>query len=149
MGLVPAGLGVQWPGGVFPSAAQAPAGTALAPAYAFSSSVSDGFWSPGAGILSATLAGVQAMRWSSSGVTSASTVSAVALAVSNGAFLQAQVADFRTNLVVISLDTRANASGQTTGELRIVFQASGISLMYSSGKSSYMIAGSAQSVLQA
>lgn len=46
-----------------------------------------------------------------------------------------------------SLATFASASGMTTGELRLVFQTSGISLMYSSGKSSYQV-NSAQSAVQ-
>lgn len=40
---------------------------------------------------------------------------------------------------VISIATVANASGMTIGQLRLVFAASGVSLMYSSGASVYII----------
>lgn len=54
-------------------------------------------------------------------------------------------ADLRTNLVRLSYATEANVSGLTTGMLGIVFAASGISLIYSSGKSVYVVGQSAQS----
>lgn len=49
----------------------------------------------------------------------------------------------------LSMNTLAAASGMTTGQLRVVFQASGISLLYSSGKTSYVLSQSSQSVAQA
>ena len=57
--------------------------------------------------------------------------------------------NWRPGAVKWSWDTRANATGMSIGELAIVFQASGISLMYSSGVSSYVIGQSSQSVAQA
>ena len=50
---------------------------------------------------------------------------------------------------VLSMVTKADASGMTKGQLRIVFAASGISLVYSSGASTYIIGGSATSGAQA
>lgn len=54
-------------------------------------------------------------------------------------------ADLFTNSVVLSIGTSADASGMTIGQLRVVFAASGISLIYGSGKSVYIIGGSATS----
>ena len=48
----------------------------------------------------------------------------------------------------LSVDTQANASGMTVGQLRLVFAASGISLMYSSGESEYIVASSTVSADQ-
>lgn len=56
--------------------------------------------------------------------------------------------DLFTNAAVLSMSTGANASGMTTGELRLIFQASGISLLYSSGATQYTIGGSATSAAQ-
>lgn len=56
--------------------------------------------------------------------------------------------DLRSNSVILSMATAANSSGRTIGQLTIVFAASGISLMYSSGKSEYILAGSAVSGAQ-
>ncbi len=49
----------------------------------------------------------------------------------------------------LSVETQANASGMTTGQLRLVFAASGVSLMYSSGETSYTVGVSTVSVAQA
>ena len=78
-----------------------------------------------------------------------SSISGVRIAVPSGLIASSGSLDLRTNTVVISLDTRANASSMTIGQLRIVFAASGISLMYSSGATSYLIAGSTTSAVQA
>lgn len=48
----------------------------------------------------------------------------------------------------LSVNSVANSSGMTVGQLRLVFQASGVSLIYSSGKSYYEV-GSARSAAQA
>ena len=48
----------------------------------------------------------------------------------------------------LSVDTQANSSGMTVGQLRLVFAASGVSLMYSSGESEYIVASSAVSLAQ-
>ena len=95
-----------------------------------------------------TVAGAISVTGTLSSV-SASRVTAGALVAQGGASFSGLTADFRTNLVVLSLDTRANASAMTTGQLRLVFLASGISLVYSSGASSYVIGQSTQSVAQA
>lgn len=92
---------------------------------------------------------VWASAVSASNVTVYSAVSAAIVRVSGGAVASAGSLDLRTNTVVVSLDTRASASGMTTGELRIVFLSSGISLVYSSGRSSYVLGQSTQSALQA
>ena len=47
----------------------------------------------------------------------------------------------------LSVDSQTNSSGMTTGQLRLVFAASGVSLMYSSGESEYEV-GSARSADQ-
>lgn len=39
----------------------------------------------------------------------------------------------------LSVDTQANSSSMTVGQLRLVFAASGVSLMYSSGESEYIV----------
>ncbi len=57
--------------------------------------------------------------------------------------------DLRSGGAILSMATSANASGLTTGQLSLVFLASGISLVYSSGKSTYVIGQSAQSAAQA
>ena|SRR3990167_6309931 len=49
----------------------------------------------------------------------------------------------------LSKNTVANATGLNIGELTIVFAASGISLIYSSGASYYIVGGSASSAAQA
>lgn len=56
--------------------------------------------------------------------------------------------DLRLNRATLSVATLASASGMTLGNLRVVFQASGISLMYSSGGTVYTIGGSATSAVQ-
>lgn len=56
--------------------------------------------------------------------------------------------DLRTNRANFSMATLGTDSGRTLGQLTIVFAASGISLMYSSGKTSYVIGGSATSAAQ-
>ena len=47
-----------------------------------------------------------------------------------------------------SVASYANASGMLPGELRVVFQASGISLLWSSGVTQYTIGGSSTSLAQ-
>lgn len=55
-----------------------------------------------------------------------------------GSTLTSTDADF------LSVNSATDASGMTTGQLRLVFLASGVSLMYSSGESQYEV-GSARS----
>ena len=64
-------------------------------------------------------------------------------AVSGGTF------NLFTNAVRLSVGTNADATAMNIGELRLVFAASGISLMYSSGASVYIIGGSSTSGAQA
>lgn len=75
--------------------------------------------------------------------------SANTLTTRSGIIAGAGVLDLRTNTVVASLDTRADATSMTIGQLRLVFQASGISLVYSSGNSVYVVGQSSQSAAQA
>lgn len=82
-------------------------------------------------------------------LTATSLITTPVLAVSGGLVASANSLDLRTNSVVISMVTAANASGMTTGQLRLVFLASGISLVFSSGASSYVIGQSTQSAAQA
>ena len=84
----------------------------------------------------------------SSGV-STSAVTGGKIVAQGGAIFSGTTADFRTNSVILSMITSANASTMTTGQLRLVFLASGISLVYSSGASTYVIGQSTQSVAQA
>ena len=84
----------------------------------------------------------------SSGV-STSAVTGGKIVAQGGAIFSGTTADFRTNSVILSMITSANASTMTTGQLRLVFLASGISLVYSSGASSYVIGQSTQSAAQA
>lgn len=79
-----------------------------------------------------------------SGVSS-SRVTAGTVYVQGGASFSGVTADFRTNAVKQSWVTLADVSTLTTGFLGLVFQASGISLIYSSGKSVYVVGQSAQS----
>lgn len=50
--------------------------------------------------------------------------------------------------IKLSMATFASAAGMNIGELRIIFQASGISLLYSSGATQYTIGGSSTSLAQ-
>ena len=56
--------------------------------------------------------------------------------------------DLATFMAKLSIQTRGTASGMTTNEVRLVFQASGVTLMWSSGATQYTIAGSAVSLAQ-
>ena len=76
-----------------------------------------------------------------------STVSLVTDILAAGATLTSTLSS--TDGDFLSIATQANASGMTVGQLRVVFAASGISLMFSSGESSYIIASSTVSVAQA
>ena len=70
-------------------------------------------------------------------------------AASTIAFTSGVTLNLRTGAVKVSWDTRANATGMGIGELAIVFLNSGISLVYSSGASSYVLGQSSQSAAQA
>ena len=70
------------------------------------------------------------------------------IAQSYGTLRLPALVDGFTNVTKLSLTTFSSAAGMTAGELRIVFQASGITLMYSSGATQYTIAGSATSLAQ-
>ena len=98
----------------------------------------------GAATLSSTLAVTGALTLSAA-LNSASAISGGAITGTTvtGTQFSASSADF------MSVNTAANASSMTRGELRLVFLASGISLVYSSGASSYVIGQSTQSVAQA
>lgn len=57
--------------------------------------------------------------------------------------------DLRTNAVLISTHTLADPSTLTIGQLGIIFAASGMSLVFCSGKTVYTIGASAVSAAQA
>lgn len=57
--------------------------------------------------------------------------------------------NLRTGSVRVSWHTNANSNGLSIGELAIVFATSGISLVYSSGASVYVLGQSSQSAAQA
>ncbi len=56
--------------------------------------------------------------------------------------------DLMSNQATMSMWTATSASGMTVGDLRILLQASGISLVYSSGKSLYDLGVSNTSAVQ-
>ena len=63
--------------------------------------------------------------------------------------LSAGTLNLFTNANRLSMATGADATGLNIGELKVVFAASGISLIYSSGASYYIIGGSSTSAAQA
>jgi len=77
----------------------------------------------------------------------ASGISTSRLTVQGGALFSGVTADFRTNLVVISVATLTTGSTLTTGQLGVLFQLSGMSLVFSSGKTLYTIGASAVSAV--
>lgn len=79
----------------------------------------------------------------------ASQVSAPVVAVGGGPILNTTGVDVRTNAGAISVASFATTGGMTIGQLRVVFAASGVSLIFSSGVSTYIVAGSAVSGTQA
>ena len=78
-----------------------------------------------------------------------SSITAARVEASSGPILAASSLDLRTNSAVISMVTVANSNTMTIGQLRLVFQASGISLVYSSGATVYTVGASAVSAAQA
>lgn len=77
-----------------------------------------------------------------------SSLTATRIEAASGPILAATSLDLRTNSAVISMVTVANTTGMTIGQLRLVFQASGVSLMYSSGATVYTVGASAVSAVQ-
>lgn len=148
-----------WDGGAFTDAALAPNGTVGAPGYAFSADAASGMmrdatsirlvWAGATGLrvlaTSVDLYVSGSARW---GVNSDSNFAPIADGSRDlgDATHRVRTLYLGTSL---SLSTAGSASGQTTGELKLIFQASGVSLMYSSGRSSYVVGQSAQSALQA
>lgn len=141
--------------GAFKAASvQVPSGTSLAPTLAFTSEVSLGWYRSAASQMVLSY-GQLATAQDGTNVAPAYTFlsdmsrgfyrsAASTIAITSGVTF-----DWFTNSVTWSWNTNANASGMTTGNLRIVFQPSGISLMYSSGKTSYVLGSSTQSAAQA
>lgn len=78
-----------------------------------------------------------------------SSITATRIEAASGPILSSAALNLRTNSAVISVVTNADTSGMTTGELRFVFAASGMSLMFSSGATVYTIGASAVSAVQA
>ena len=75
------------------------------------------------------------------GITATTIDSASALSVGEGTFTGGNFASTITSTDgdFLSVDSQANSSGMTVGHLRLVFAASGVSLMYSSGESEYVV----------
>lgn len=88
---------------------------------------------------------VSSSRGTFASVWATSQVSTPDLRVQGSALISGVTADFRTNAVRQSWVTLADVSTLTTGHLGLVFAASGISLIYSSGKSVYIVGQSAAS----
>lgn len=88
---------------------------------------------------------VSSSRGTFANVWATSEVSSPSIRNQGGAILSGVTADFRTNAVIQSWATRADESGITIGQLGLLFQASGVSLILSSGKSYYIIGQSAVS----
>lgn len=80
---------------------------------------------------------------------SASVITSATVAVQGGPVLGSASLDLRTNSAVISMATVANSNGMSIGQLRLVFAASGVSLVYSSGSTVYTVGASAVSAAQA
>ena len=77
-----------------------------------------------------------------------SSITAARVEASSGPILASGSLDLRTNSAVISMVTVANSDTMTIGQLRLVFAASGISLVYSSGATVYTVGASAVSAAQ-
>lgn len=88
---------------------------------------------------------VSSSRVTAATVWATSQVSSPDVRVQGSALFSGVTADFRTNSVMQSWITLGGISTLTTGLLGLVFQASGISLIYSSGKSVYVVGQSSQS----
>lgn len=86
------------------------------------------------------------MSGSISGQTTNFTNVAVGAVNSNGT--TAGFLDLATFMAKLSMQTYGSPSGMTKGEVRLIYQASGLTLMYSSGATQYTIAGSAVSAAQ-
>ena len=84
------------------------------------------------------------------GITATTIDSRSALSVGEGTFTGGNFASTITSTDgdFLSVDSQADSSGMTVGQLRIVFAASGVSLMYSSGESEYIVGQSAVSLAQ-
>lgn len=94
------------------------------------------------------LSNVSSSRGTFANVWATSQVSTPDLRVQGGVLASGKTIDLRTNSVLISTHTRADDSGLTIGQLGLVFQASGVSLVFSSGKSVYIVGQSAVSGAQ-
>ena len=129
------------------------AGSAIMPSVAFNSEASLGLFRSAASVLNQSYGGfiggdgstvLPAFGFASDASRGFYRSAASTIALTSGVTF-----DWRTGAVKWSWDTRPDASGMTTGELALVFLASGVSLVYSSGASSYVIGQSSQSAAQA
>lgn len=98
-----------------------------------------------ANIVGGVVSGVSSSRGTFANVWATSQISTPDVRVQGGALLSGVTADFRTNSVYQSWITLADVSTLTTGLLGLVFAASGVSLILSSGKSYYIVGQSAVS----
>ena len=130
-----------------------PDGSSVQPGGTFASEVSLGFYRSAASVIRQSYGGLiggdgstilPAFGFASDASRGFYRSAASTIAITSGTTL-----NLRTGSVKVSWDTRANATGMSIGELAVVFQASGISLMFSSGASSYVLGQSTQSVAQA
>ena len=132
---------------------QVGAGSAIMPSVAFNSENSLGWYRSAASQMALSygelVVGVGSAILPSIGFASDVSRGFYRSAASTLALTSGLTFNWRTGAVKWSWDTRANASGMTTGELALVFLASGISLVFSSGASSYVIGQSTQSAAQA
>jgi len=75
-------------------------------------------------------------------------LSNLAIGALNSNNTTAGLLDLKTFMAKLSMQTFASASGMTTGEVRLTFLASGMSIMYSSGATLYTLGASAVSAVQ-
>lgn len=93
----------------------------------------------------AAMSNVSSSRVTAATVWATSTVSSPAVNVQGGANFSGVTADFRTNSVIPSMVTYAGGatiSGLTIGQWGFVQNASGFSIVFSSGKTAYFFGGS-------
>lgn len=144
-------------------------GAAAVPAYTFLGDTDTGLYRSAANVLDVAVGGARAGSWSSIGggtnfVVYGSGANAIGPAVVPASselslgFYRSGVStvalsygtlNLYTQSVRLSKRTVADATGLNIGELAVVFAASGISLIYSSGASYYIVGGSATSAAQA
>lgn len=129
------------------------AGDASMPSIAFNSEASLGFYRSAASQMAMSygqfILGDGSSTHPSFGFASDQSRGLYRSAASTIAFTSGVTLNLRTGSVKVSWDTRANSNGLSIGEMCVVFRTSGISLVYSSGASEYVLGQSTQSAAQA